>query len=1274
MSSPAKTTRTPTLTSLPPSSNIVVGDAQDDFQAFQMRPVIRDFKLAAELFASNGDIVLICGRSKEERQGMLLVSYEIPSAIASITASIRLVKVIRLTKKSVTQLETIPILKIALLLGDGTVSLLDIDSLVEIATVSNNSITLFSTWYDIGSNQSTSSSSSSNVSISIPTELQLCAAIRRRSLVFYSWLPQQKVFKENKDLRGAFDLIDAPRALALSREKICIGYRKSYVIMSLTTGMIINELTFSMTHDPVINCLQDRTQWCIQMESNTVFLNSSFEPLYENGITWKDIPSGIVQASPYVLALMNQSIDVCTFNGSQSVPVQQIPHKGAIGKCRLWMDARTERIYTATPTDVTILEPIPVHIQLQNYTGRYRYDLALILIRAVLGISVSSSTPEQSRTIDGHGKGKIDTSTMPKQVTFENDEQSSNKSSANTPITRQSSVINEPTRNNQKLSDTELWTEYYRVGTMNAFQLFHKQQFEQAFAEFNDFLTDPGEIISLFAPLSANVWLTNSYNELNSFVKQHRHFAEPNDFVGVKFENALHELQRYLTDLRRVFQTVFRRSPDSWLEVQSLVQNRLILKPVRELLSIVETALLKAYLIDNNNILANALLRNQDNCCLPSEVEKELKKHHRRQELVSFYEKRKRHSEALDLITNTETLSTRENILNYLSKLDNDQLPLIFKYIEPMIKSALEETNNENILHDILILFVGEATPASPSPSTMDISNTGAIKLNPIEVYGFLKDINQDFAIKYLETICLKPELGSKQRDIHNRLVYAYCDRIKQLSNEFKPMIKAKQQEIKIKQQPEIYEDNDVLATQSTFSRPSSSVNVENYSAISSIKKQKTEYETKLKFFLLNQNCQCDFDKLEAYFLQEQNDTSNEHLFSLHYAIVLGKLGQHESALETFVKNGFYTDAENYCETIYSNGKIQLAHDLYRRLIEFYLKKSNDGNLNENSLKTILRIVNNASERLDPVQTLEILPGQLKLNNLKDFIEHALQTCSTNKRSSQLERNLLFLKLLRTQSNRISSENHSFVIDADSTCARTECTQPFTSTQAVMDFEEFIESLESLPIDLSRNLRLLRELDDKSLSLKSECSTIATKYQQTKSHDEKYNLIQTLNDLQSRRLLHANEKITLANQAYEMVEKHIRRLDDVLEELAAQPQINSTTNRKKKRTISTNDDINSNKKRRKIDKPLNQVQNKTSIKKKEQQSQELTKVEPVGLDLFPIDPYEPRYCICNQVSFGRMIACDNPHCQIEWFHFACVKLEEEPKGKWFCEKCRSISN
>ncbi|CAF3581543.1 unnamed protein product [Adineta steineri] len=1023
MSSPAKTVRSPTMTSISTLGNTPGGgDIQDDFQAFQMRAVIRDFKLTAEFFASNGDVVLICGRSNQEKQGMLLVSYAIPSTAISLSVSVRLLKVIKLTKKVVLQLETIPIFKLALLLGDGVVSLLDIDSLAEITSVPANNISLFTTWYEAASNPSTPTSSISNNSISVPSELRICVATKRRTLVFYKWLPQQRRLEEIKDPRGAFDIIDIPRALALSREKVCIGYKKSYVIMNLATGTNINELTFTGAQEPVINCLKDRSQWCIQMEANTVFLNSNFEPLYENGIVWKDIPSAVVQSSPYVLALMNQTIDVCTFNGSQSVPVQHIPHKNtAIGKCRLWMDAQTDRIYAATPTDVCLLEPIPVQIQLTNYTGMYRYDLALILIRAVLGMSVSSSH-DQSRTGDGHAKGNLDTTIMPKVITFGNDEQSSSSSSRYNPTNESS----------QNLDDTALWHEYYRVGTMYAFQLFHKQQFEQAFAEFNEYLTDPAEIIPLFPLLSSNTWLKNASNELTTFVKQHRHFSEPADFVGVKFENALRELQHYLTDLRRVFQTIFRRSPDSYLEVQSLVQNRLILKPVRDLLMIVETALLKAYLITNNNTLANALLRNQDNCCLPSEVESELKKHHRRIELVSFYEKQNRHQEALKLITSTEALSSRENILNYLSKLDNDQLQLIFQYVQPMIQSALHEPDNDKILHEILTLFIGESTP------TTDTSQIQTIKLEPMEVYKFLNEIDQDFAIRYMEHICLKPELGSKQRDIHNRLVYAYSERIKQLSDKLKPMIKANQQEV--------YADDDVLATRT------SSVDAEKYSAISTIKKQKTEYEEKLKFFLLNRNCQCDFEVLEAYFPRQQTNPADEHLFSLHYAIVLGKLGRHQLALETFVKHGFYTDAERYCETIYANGDIQLARELYRQLIEHYLEKSNDGSLNENSLKTILRIVNNASERLDPVEALKILPGQLKLNSMKDFIEQSIQTCSMKKRSSQIERSLLFIKLLRTQSKRIGSENQSFIIDADSQCARTDCTQPITATQAVLRF------------------------------------------------------------------------------------------------------------------------------------------------------------------------------------------------------------------------------
>ncbi|CDO69121.1 hypothetical protein BN946_scf185042.g23 [Trametes cinnabarina] len=81
---------------------------------------------------------------------------------------------------------------------------------------------------------------------------------------------------------------------------------------------------------------------------------------------------------------------------------------------------------------------------------------------------------------------------------------------------------------------------------------------------------------------------------------------------------------------------------------------------------------------------------------------------------------------------------------------------------------------------------------------------------------------------------------------------------------------------------------------------------------------------------------------------------------------------------------------------------------------------------------------------------------------------------------------------------------------------------------------------------------------------------------------------------------------------------------------------------------------------------------------------------PIVLDEMPPDPNEPRYCFCNQVSFGDMIACDNPTCAREWvgtqvvgitmnlltsavtctqFHIGCVGLTKIPKGNWYCREC-----
>lgn len=48
---------------------------------------------------------------------------------------------------------------------------------------------------------------------------------------------------------------------------------------------------------------------------------------------------------------------------------------------------------------------------------------------------------------------------------------------------------------------------------------------------------------------------------------------------------------------------------------------------------------------------------------------------------------------------------------------------------------------------------------------------------------------------------------------------------------------------------------------------------------------------------------------------------------------------------------------------------------------------------------------------------------------------------------------------------------------------------------------------------------------------------------------------------------------------------------------------------------------------------------------------------------------DKKYCTCQNVSFGNMVACDNDDCPYEWFHWQCVGMTKEPAGKWYCDEC-----
>ena len=44
-------------------------------------------------------------------------------------------------------------------------------------------------------------------------------------------------------------------------------------------------------------------------------------------------------------------------------------------------------------------------------------------------------------------------------------------------------------------------------------------------------------------------------------------------------------------------------------------------------------------------------------------------------------------------------------------------------------------------------------------------------------------------------------------------------------------------------------------------------------------------------------------------------------------------------------------------------------------------------------------------------------------------------------------------------------------------------------------------------------------------------------------------------------------------------------------------------------------------------------------------------------------------CICGTEGSGDWIACDSESCPVQWYHWECVGVTEEPVGDWICPRC-----
>jgi len=260
-----------------------------------------------------------------------------------------------------------------------------------------------------------------------------------------------------------------------------------------------------------------------------------------------------------------------------------------------------------------------------------------------------------------------------------------------------------------------------------------------------------------------------------------------------------------------------------------------------------------------------------------------------------------------------------------------------------------------------------------------------------------------------------------------------------------------------------------------------------------------------------------------------------------------------------------------------------------------------------------------------------------------------------------------------------------------------------------MYLEHYLDSLESLPVELSRNFSLMRDLDLQAQDILSQIDDSTDEYMRT-SKDltplEKTKKVGDISQQFTRCKEYGDDKVSLAMQTYDLVDKHIRKLDADLARFEADLRERAQNGRKIPGEGRTNEEGIS-KKGRKVGpadwKKLKGQKRKEAEEAEEGKNRKKSKVGgsknatgsasvsnksesadggvPLSLNFvpmsvgasdvldMPVDPNEPTYCVCHQVSYGEMIGCDNLECPIEWFHFGCVSLTSKPKGKWFCPRC-----
>ncbi|KAG0022469.1 Vam6/Vps39-like protein [Entomortierella chlamydospora] len=613
------------------------------------------------------------------------------------------------SKKSIEQIDIIKAVGVLVTLSDGYVNLHDIDTFaLRTQLGKTRGANLFSVFSKIEIQDGL-----------VPQVVTRLAVAVGRKIYVFSW--QDSEFIDTKE----YSIPDRVRTMEwVGTQNLCMGFDNEYALMDCKTSVLT----------PLFSPTSPSNQGALgsTLESTLNTLNT-FSSMATRGL----MGFGSKPGKPLITRLPNDEILLGKENSSISVGIDGTPKR----KNGIEWSGTPEELGYSYPYAVAILGR---HIEIRNIETRALVQSAEMPHARLLTqgkLLYIASTTEVWRLIPYSFPQQID-ELVQKEEYLE-----------------AISLINQI---DPVLLDENVDT-LGRIKKLYAHHLFRTHHYEEALSLFLDLDVPATDVIALY-PAVISGHLPPKESEVVSSPKlgdaeaaESTHKAIPPIIMSTnELEEAVGCLIRFLADKRQKIQKsvhTLQQHNDSFS--YSRYENEEEIQEELHVLEIVDTALLKSYMMTNER-LVGSLLRVTNHCNL-EETEGLLLKHKKYKELVDFYRGKGQHLKALELLKSVHSLpGDMHGILptvHYLQRLGVDNLNLILEFspwileLDPLVAMKV---------------FIDDEPEIDTLPR--------------YKIISFLERLSLDLCVMYLEHVI--HELNDQTSEYHNTLVVSYLAQI----------------------------------------------------------------------------------------------------------------------------------------------------------------------------------------------------------------------------------------------------------------------------------------------------------------------------------------------------------------------------------------------------------------------------------------------------------------------------------------------------------------